>query len=142
MAPAYPQSAATSMYPPQYYTPFNPTQLPSPDPLSQVTVALAPPNSVRPLTTVCGTPMQAPAPVSLPNPLSLYNPAAVAAAMMVNVPLVTPSAIAAPPPAQPPSFNDANNDVSSWTEHEGADGRKYWHNRVTQVSRSSSSLPP
>jgi hypothetical protein len=43
----------------------------------------------------------------------------------------TPAALSQAP--QTPSFNDANNDASSWTEHEGDDGRKYWYNRVTQV---------
>ena len=39
----------------------------------------------------------------------------------------------APAPA-PVAVGDPNNEVSSWSEHEAEDKRKYWYNRVTGTS--------
>jgi uncharacterized membrane protein len=111
---------APQFYPPvgnYIYTPFNPTQLPIPsNPLSLVTVAITPPQIIRtPQSVTAGVPL-----TSHPTP-GLYG----------QTLGTTPAALSQAP--QTPSFNDANNDASSWTEHEGDDGRKYWYNRVTQV---------
>lgn len=114
----YPQGA----YPAQYYTPFNqstPSQ--NSNPLSQVTIAITPPQLIRPSHTVMvGVPI--PSQVSVP-PTTAQIPYAAAASV---------------PQQQTPSFHDANNDVLSWTEHVGDDGRTYWHNRVTKVYCMSS----
>lgn len=34
----------------------------------------------------------------------------------------------------PPQLNDPNNDRSSWSEHEAADGRVYYYNAITKKS--------
>jgi pre-mRNA-processing factor 40 len=36
--------------------------------------------------------------------------------------------------APPAVVGDPNNDVSSWSEHDAEDKRKYWYNRVTGTS--------
>jgi hypothetical protein len=115
------------------YTPFNPAQLPISNPLSLVTVAVTPPQIIR--QSVAGVvPL-----TSLPTPGLYPQP-------LVPAQLTTPAAL--PQASQAPSFNDANNDASSWSEHEGDDRRKYWYNRVTQVRtparvyQPSSALPP
>lgn len=38
------------------------------------------------------------------------------------------------PALAPVSVGDPNNEVSSWSEHEAEDKRKYWYNRVTGTS--------
>jgi hypothetical protein len=43
--------------------------------------------------------------------------------------------------AQPATLNDPNNDVKSWSEHEGDDGRTYWHNSATKVKKYDLLLP-
>ena len=51
-----------------------------------------------------------------------------------------PTPAPAPAAVQPATFNDPNNDVKNWSEHEGDDGRTYWHNRATKVSSHSFTL--
>jgi hypothetical protein len=108
--------------PTQYYTPFNPGHIPnSSNPLSQVTVAITPSQLIRPPQTVV-LPI---APVPMNGVPGMY-PAGTA-------PIATQNGTVSAQPQQPPTLNDANNDASSWTEHEGEDGRIYWHNRATKV---------
>ena len=118
------------------YTPFNSIQQSSlTNPLSQVTVAISP-QLIRPSQPIIpGVPIG----TNLHNVGGLGNMNGSGSSanvystgtiqMMGNLPNQTIT------PSQPPqpSFNDANNDASSWTEHEGDDGRIYWHNRVTKV---------
>lgn len=114
------------MYPTHFYTPFTHSTTTNPsaaslNPLSQVTVAITPPQLIRPSHTVM---------VGVPVPSHISAaPATATIYPTATVPTVATPAVQ----QQTPSFHDANNDVSSWTEHVGDDGRTYWHNRVTKV---------
>lgn len=87
--------------------------------------------SIQTFSAPPSVPQMIPGHIFVPPPTmpATYQPAPVA---FHPPPMAYPRPVPIPPP--PLSTGDPNNEVVNWSVHSAEDGKKYWYNKVTNVS--------